>query len=187
LPRKPDDTTNVVTAIPLTPTPINEDIVSISSMSFIAFAYGDNDKGYGNLSIINNENSETSYMADYSLPDQGDGYAGIAFRFSAPQNLSIYKYVEVTIIFDDEQASCDFAFRDFNDKIDNVRLGATASPRDDITVDVKGKEQTIKIPLATGFSTIKLNGIKEIGFNTGTHFTRGNHSFTVNGIKFLKN
>lgn len=143
-------------------------------------------QGLSSLSLIVDNPSQIGYRLDYSLPDTGDGYAGLAFTFLTPQDLSDYEAIEVTIRYGDEQARGEIFFKDITNQVNGVRLGDTIPPSTDVSVTTEGQKQTIHIPLKTNFGAVNLDVVKEIGFHAHTDFSRGQHAFTVSEIVFLK-
>lgn len=179
----------VTQSVKVTPTVENK-ILSIEGVPFKVFAYsGDNDpnvgKGSGSLTVVRSGISSTEYYLDYFLPNEGDAYAGLALRFLDSQDWTAYEFVEVTISFEDEQASCDFGVRDIAGKIDYVRFGGS-SPSSDIALTISGKQQIAKIPLAINFKSVNRKVVYELIFNTDSYFTRGHHTFKVSAVKLLK-
>jgi|WetSurMetagenome_2_1015567.scaffolds.fasta_scaffold42929_3 hypothetical protein len=180
----------VVSTPPLTVTPtIERNVFSIEEIPFKVFAYGGvnetNGQGSGTLILVRNGITGTEYYLDYFLPDEGDGYAGLAFRFLDPQDWTPYEFVEITVSFEDPEASCDFGIRDIADKIGYVRLGGS-NPTSDIDLAISGKQQTAKIPLATSFETVNRKVVHELIFNADSYFVRGHHILKIISIKLLK-
>jgi hypothetical protein len=97
-----------------------------------------------------------------------DGYAGLAFRFLDSQDWTPYEFVEVTISFEDKEASCDFGVRDITGEVGYVRLGGS-DPSSDIALTISGKQQTAKIPLATNFKSVNQKVVYELIFNTDSY------------------
>jgi hypothetical protein len=167
------------------------DILSIWSIPSFVVAYGgdtnpaDTSGGTGHLTVIHNENIGTGYLVDYYLPDAGEGYAGLAFKFVEPQDLSSYEFVEITVSFGDEQARCDFFMKDISDQTDLVLLSNTIPSNTDIILNVIDTGQIVRIPFTSNFAAVNRKFIKEIGCNANTDFLRGKHTFTISGIKFL--
>jgi hypothetical protein len=172
----------------ITPT-LERKVFSIDEVPFRVFAYGGvnepQGQGSGTLTLVRNGITSTEYSLDYFLPDEGDGYAGLAFRFLDPQDWTPYEFVEVTVSFEDPEASCDFGIRDIADKIGYVRLGSS-NPTRDIDLVISGKQQTAKIPLATSFETVNRKVVHELIFNADSYFVRGHHIFKIMSIKLLK-
>jgi hypothetical protein len=187
----PVSATLVVSTPPVMVAPTGErNVVSIEEIPFEVFAYGgDNDptigKGSGTLLVVRNGITGTEYYLDYFLPDEGDGYAGLAFRFLDSQDWTPYEFVEVTISFEDKEASCDFGIRDYADEVGYVRLGGS-DPSSDIALTINGKQQTAKIPLATNFKTVNRKIVHELIFNADSYFVRGHHVLKIISVKLLK-
>jgi hypothetical protein len=162
---------------------------SIEGIPFKVFAYeGINEtegQGSGTLTLVRNGLAGTEYTLDYFLPDEGDGYAGLAFRFLDPQDWTPYEFIEVTLSFEDSEASCDFGIRDIADNIGYVRLGGS-NPTNGIDLAISGKQQTAKIPLATSFEAVNRRVVHELIFNADSYFVRGHHMIKIISIKLLK-
>ena len=163
--------------IDLTPSPTNSGILPIESFPLQVVAYEGKDNladpsaGSNKLKVIYDADVGTSYIVDYSLPDSGKGNAGIAFKFSELQDLTKYKFIEVTISFSDEQAKCELFMKDNTDTTDAVRLSNNVV--------------NARIALSTNYDAVNRKFIKEIGCHVGTDFSRGIHTFTIQGIKFV--
>jgi hypothetical protein len=181
----------LISTPPVIVTPTGESkVVSIEEIPFKVFAYGgvnepNGGQGSGTLTLVRNGITSTEYYLDYYLPDEGDGYAGLAFRFLDSQDWTPYEFVEVTISFEDKEASCDFGVRDITGEVGYVRLGGS-DPSSDIALTISGKQQTAKIPLATNFKSVNQKVVYELIFNTDSYFTRGRHMFKISSIKLLK-
>jgi hypothetical protein len=179
-----------VSTLPFVVTPtIERKVFSVEEVPFKVFAYGGvnepQGQGSGTLTLIRNGITGTEYSLEYFLPDEGDGYAGLAFRFLDPQDWTPYESVEVTVSFEDPEASCDFGIRDIADKIGYVRLGG-GNPASDIDLTISGKQQTAKIPLAASFETVNRKVVHELIFNADSYFIRGRHILKIISIKLLK-
>ena len=169
------------------------DSISIESMPMKVIYYysgvGDPKNGNtgGGLSVVYNENSHADYRLNYALPDEGEGYVGLAFLFSKTQDLADYKFVEVKINFEDENTYCLLFIKDNTKTLEDsvpLKLGIPLQP--DIGVSISGREQTLKIPLNTNFQHVNPKNVTEVDVDCDANITRGNRTFTVTGIKFLK-
>jgi hypothetical protein len=165
--------------------------IPIESLPIWVVPYGGvSDPGIGqgssSLLLIMEEPSQISYFLDYSLPDTGDGHAGLVFRFHTPQDLTDYEAIEVTISFSDERARCEIFFKDIADQVQGVRLGDPIPPNRDVRVSIAGQKQTVHIPLKANFGLVNFNVVKEIGFHVHTGFSRGTHAITISEIVFLR-
>jgi hypothetical protein len=180
----------VVSTPPVMVTPtIERKVFSIEEIPVKVFAYGgvneSQGQGSGTLTLVRNGITGTEYSLEYFLPDEGDGYAGLAFRFLDPQDWTPYEFVEVTVSFEDPEASCDFGIRDIADKIGYVRLGG-GNPTSGIDLTISGNQQTAKIPLATSFEAVNRKVVHELIFNADSYFIRGRHILKIISIKLLK-
>jgi hypothetical protein len=168
---------------------VERKVFSLEEVPFRVFAYGGvnepQGQGSGTLTLVRNGITNTEYSLDYFLPDEGDGYVGLAFRFLDPQDWTPYEFVEVTVSFEDPEASCDFGIRDIADKVDYVRLGGS-NPTSDIDLTISGKQQTAKIPLATSYETVNRKVVRELIFNADSYFVRGHHILKIISVKLLK-
>ncbi len=169
------------------------DAISIESMPLKVVYYfsgvGDPKKGNtgDGLSVVYGEDSRANYRLNYVLPADGDGWVGLAFVFSSKQNLADFKYIEVKMTFDTGQTYCRLFIKDNTDTLEDsvpLKLGAPLQP--DIAVSITDRTQTLKIPLDTNFEHVNPVAITEVDFDCDTNITRGDRTFTVNSIRFLK-
>ena len=130
-------------------------------------------------SALSDEQIATSYKLYYSIPKDGEAYAGISMWFSEPQDLSEYQFIELTISFGDDQARCRLFIKDSFEGYGVVTLG------DGDIVSANKSEQTIKIPLKS-FASLSRKFVKKLDFDVNSSFVRGENSFTVSKIRFLK-
>jgi hypothetical protein len=162
----------------------------LESMPLVAFSYGGESdpavgKGWSRLFIVYDKASTPGYRLDYTLPNDGYGYAGLAFKFSKSQNLSGYKFLEVALKFNDEQTRCELALKDISKKTNYVPVGIGVSLEKGATVTADEDRLIFRIPLDTGFK-IAQEAVDEMGVLCDTDSSRGNHSFTVSEIKFIQ-
>ena len=143
-------------------------------------------KGSSHLSITFDGGSRVGYLFNYSLPEQGEGWTGLAFTFSSAQDLAEYKFVEATIDFGDEQTNTRLFINDEAGQKDSVLLGIGTPLGTGMVVSANGKELTFRIPLDANYKYVNRKIIEEIDFDCDASTTRGNHTFTVKGIRFLK-
>lgn len=130
------------------------------------------------MSTLTDNEFTTSYELEYSLPRDGDAYAGVSLWFPEPQDLTRYDFIELTIRFGDEQSRCRLFIKDSFGGQDFVLLG------DGNVVEAKIEEQTIQVPIQTYFAGIARSSIREIVLDVNNEFVQGSHSFTVSSIKF---
>jgi hypothetical protein len=142
-------------------------------------------KGWGRL-IIRTENARAGYVLEYSIPDTGDGYAGLSFTFSSDQDLTEFEFIVFTINFGDNQARTNLYMKDIAKSGNIVPLGVGIPIAQGATVNTNGSDQTFKIPIATNFSSLNRKVVREIGFNSDQGTSRGWHTFKVSDVKFVK-
>ena len=130
--------------------------------------------------------SDESYRFEYSLPDQGEGYAGLIYRFYKPIDITKYKYIEIKAIFD-TGAVCNFWLIDDN-KVKNeetILIGDGITPKENISVNITDGIQTITIPIEETFDPIDQNIVRQAEFSVGTYSSRGTNGFLIKSIRFL--
>lgn len=176
---------------------MNNNSIPIESLPLTTVAYGGEaepdgkGKGSGRLSISRYDIYQARYILDYWLPNEGNGYAGLAFLFSAVQgstkyqDLSKYEHIEMTIDFGGEQIRCYLEIKDASGKSGRIRLGDNVYQPKDTVVTINGNERKITVPLKTNFSSIDWKIVNEIGFVIDTDFSRGEHRLIINSIKLL--
>jgi hypothetical protein len=180
------------------PTP-TDNIVTIDSLSFEVYTItgtdGDEDVSRdvlnSHLSIANYEDDNTDYIFSSLIPDSGDYYTGLVFRFSAPQDLTEYSTFRVESSFDSPPTDLDINLVD----IDNNRgyvldLGSPDRIGEDINVqDNDSGTYVFEIPIANNF--VEINDgeppdkslIREITFTTRMG---GMYRFTITDIAFIR-
>ncbi len=167
----------------------NDSVLQMDSVSRV-FAYSGGDtndtQGIGRISVVYDDKRNRSYKLDYSLPDKGSSYSGIAFQFDNTVNLTAYESVEITIEFS-EGADCDFKIEDDNNNIDPVyfRIGGGIRPGTGMTIaEQENKQRVIKIPIKGNLDKVNLTRVTEISLVVSSNFNTGKHSFTVSNIRF---
>lgn len=134
------------------------------------------------LSILNDINGNVDYKFSSYIADEIDAYAGIAFKFPKPQDLSQYEAVEIRMIFEDLSTRCNFKLVDTDNTPAYIsQIGSNILSGEGTTVNINGNEHNIKIPLRTNFKSLNLYAIKEIAFSTGDSST-----FTVTEVTFVR-
>jgi len=63
--------------------------LSIESIASSVFAFGgENDpdvrKGSAQLTVVIDQDNHRNYKLDYTIPEEGEGYADLAFQFTEP-------------------------------------------------------------------------------------------------------
>jgi hypothetical protein len=163
--------------------------VSIESLSSRLFTWGgdfDSDPtSWGSSSMAINF-VEQSYEVSYSLPKEDNVWTGMSFILS-PQNknLKSYKAIELTLDLG-AGTGCILSIMDDKGSKNDISLGGTTPPSNDITVETTKQGQRITIPLATNFHSVDLESVKEIQFHVDAYFPRGSNKFVVGNIRLLK-
>ena len=162
------------------------EILTIESISGPHPYGGEDDEAFraGSADLITGPGPNPEYTLRYSLPQEGEGYAGLAFPFIPPQNLTDYEYIEVTIIFGDPEARCELVLEDKDKtahyiRLDNIPTGTG------ITVNTYENRHTVLIPLSTNLGSVNREFLSQVGFNANAQFTRGEHFFIVSNIRFI--
>jgi hypothetical protein len=164
------------------------DSVSIQEMPFSAIPYTfGNDAATASSSLfIHNGESGMDYQLKYSVPQTGDAYAGLYFSFDDSENLENFKFVEVTVSFEDDNTSFDMFMKDITKpwNVTTIRIGKTANYPNDVKVTQTDDDYKITIPLSM-FTPLDLKAVKEVGFSVST-LSSGVGSFTVKKLEFIK-
>jgi hypothetical protein len=169
--------------LPIDNTAFSLEKASIGSMLYEGVDDSQVGQGTGRLIVTSgllDGEFNTSYKLYYDLPKDGNAYAGAALWFPEPQDLSEYNNIELTLSFGDDQARFKLFIKDSFGGEGSVVLG------DSKIVSARMEEQTISIPLKTYFPSVARKFVKEIDLDANADTGRGNHSFTVSGIKFRK-
>ncbi len=158
------------------PTP-NPKSLAIEQIPQQVFAYAGNnnpDGGGSTFWLIYDDTNIPSYRLDYSLPADKNGYAGLAFQFTESQNLSIYKAIELTLIFGRANDEIDFYIKDIGKAEGKIHIVATGVG-----------EMTMRYEFSN-FTTVNFNAVKEVGLFSETKFSTGNHQVRIKGVRFAK-
>jgi hypothetical protein len=164
----------------------------LESESFTASTFdgiGDergNVQGNAHLHILNDDGI-WGYQVDYSLPTNPDeyGYAGLVFDFSSPNDLSEFRFVEVTISYTDADVLCYMNFEDIAQERGYVVLDEDNLPVGSSVTRLNAQDMIIQIPLQGNFGAVNFDVIKKIGFTADTAYTRGAHTFIIRSVRFL--
>jgi len=162
--------------------------ISIEDFPGEIFSFSGNG-GYGELRVIRKENDDLDYLFNYDMPESGDGYAGIFFRFTPTINFTEFSSLELTISFSDENAICEIYLEDqiggksyitlANNKLDNAS--------EDARMEVEGIKRVFTIPIAGNFLNVPdKQSIAGIGISVNTNHISGSHSCTVQQIYLLE-
>ncbi len=168
--------------------PSTADTTSIEEMPLSIYIYQGRDTvgDYGSawINYLVREDGETVTEFKYSLPEQEQGYAGLIYRFSEPQDITEYKYIEIKASFNDG-AVCDFWLIDDYENKKEVHIGDGITPDGDISISVNDRVQTITIPLKTNFEPVVLRDVIQVEFAVGTYLSRGQNRFVIESIRFI--
>lgn len=162
--------------------------ISIEDYPGEIFSFSGNG-GYGELRVIRKENDDLDYLFNYVMPESGDGYAGIFFRFIPTVNFTEFASLQVTVSFGDESAICEIYLEDqvggksyialWNNKLVNASA--------DARMEMEGNNRVFTIPIASNFMDVpNKQSIAGIGFSINTNVIRGSHNCTIQQIYLLK-
>lgn len=141
------------------------------------FPYAGNnnpDGGWSAFWLYYEDGGKPVYKLEYALPDDKDGYAGLAFEFSEGQNLSEYKAVECTVLFNQQNDVIDLYFNDIAGNFNTVRLANNTT-----------NEMTVRFEF-TNFPAVNFNALSEFGIVVSTDFTSGSHHVRIKDVRFVK-
>jgi len=171
------------------PTPDENILLLDSSIPSQVFPFsGGNDpqiQSQGRMLITYEESGTINYKLDYSLPEQGYTWAGIAIQFS-PMNLAKYEYIQLELKSSNIKACCELKLADKSDNNVYFLLGDSPRLNSGVVITVDEDRLVIKIPLRGNFDGVNLEQIREVSFISNSNLATGNHNFTVSRIKFLK-
>lgn len=171
-------------------TPIADDkVLSIESIPSIAHEYlaGDADPvSSSRLLIIYGDGSGVTYEHKYSFPSNAKSYAGIIFEFDEPQNLSVYDFVELTIIIDGSPTYCSVALSDASGNFKEVPCQGPFASDSGITVKVDAGKQTTTIPLQRNYPGVTLGFVVKLYTVIVPGASEGEIDFKVSNIRFIK-
>jgi len=174
----------------VTPTP-NIDAVSVETIPGELFSYnGEKDpevgNGLGRLVIAYRPNRPLLYRFDYTIPEEGNAYAGFVFLFTDTFNFEDYDYIELTITYDDNSAKAQIGVKDITGSVQFIRLTDGFVGGSEITTTGNEKTQVIQIPVDINFNEVNKKLIKEISFSVNAAFTRGIHTFRIENIQLKR-
>jgi hypothetical protein len=140
------------------------------------FAYADNntDGGWGTFWIVYDDENLPLYKLDYFLPNDKDGYAGLAFQFVEGSNLSTYNTVECVVIFSQLSDVVDLYFKDIAGNFNTIRVANNGA-----------NEMALRYEF-TNFPNINFNAVKEFGIVVSTDFSTGGHQVRIKNVRFAK-
>lgn len=163
--------------------------VDIENIPLEVFAYSgaaDPTIGWGNafLNVRQAGDGQLAYKVDYSLSEQGDAWAGLAFNFSDPQNLVRFSLLEISLVYGSQTVRLDLIVKDIDGKESRLALGPGTSYPTGVTAEGSGLSQTVHVPLSY-FEDIDLEFIREITLHTDTNLGRGAFSVIVESLELL--
>jgi hypothetical protein len=136
---------------------------------------------------INNYEIEHYYFT-YSIPEEGDGFSGLAFHFKKPDDISKFTYIETTLTFHSDEMDGNLIIKDYSDAQVWIPIGISKlNTYTDGTLVQRNEDQVIlRIPLSNLQSSINLELIKEILFHFDSTNFKGSHNLTVHWLGFIK-
>jgi len=145
--------------------------------------------GYGELHVIHRANDDFDYLFYYNMPQSGDGYAGIFFRFTPTVNFTDFASLQVTVSFGDENAICEIYLEDQVGRKSYIALwnNKLVNASADARMEIEGNHRVFTIPIAGNFLDVpNKQSIAGIGISINTNVIRGSHSCTIQQIYLLK-
>jgi hypothetical protein len=154
------------------------EILEIEQIPQRVFAYygeAENSGGFGRLDLTYDGVVEKpSYELGYNLPVDMKGYAGLAFQFDEGSNLTRYKAVECTVIFNQTNDIMDLYFKDIAGSFNTIRVSNNGAD-----------EMKLRYEFAN-FPDINFNAVKEFGIVVSTDFTTSSHKVRIQDVNFIK-
>lgn len=168
---------------------IERQSMAIENFPLEVFAYAgaaDPDVGWGVafLNVRQKGNGELEYKVDYSLSEQGDAWAGMAYKFSKQQNLASYSSLEIDLLYGSQTVRLDLIIKDVSGKEARLALGPGITYPPEVDIEGSGLSQTVRVPLSY-FEDINLEIISEITLHTDSARGRGTFSAIVERLELL--
>ncbi len=148
-----------------------------------------------NPTVINTdyEGQTPKYLVKMTIPNQGDGLAGMGFYLNDYEDLLSYSYAKVTISFDSKNSSCYFYIQTNLDKTTSVMLTGTGNyfawngNKLNFTdvIPINPTKYVFHISLSN-FPHTDLSKVKEIGIYVTQDRWRGTREIQVENITFTK-
>ncbi len=141
------------------------------------FAYAGNnnpDGGWSAFWLYYENEGAPVYKLEYFLPDDMNGYAGLAFEFNEGANLSAYQAVECTLIFRDPGDVADLYFKDIAGHFNTVRVANN-----------NANEIVVRYEFGN-YPDVNFNAVNEFGVVVSTDFITGGHHVRIRDIRFVK-
>lgn len=132
------------------------------------------DGGWSAFWLFYEDEGVPVYKLEYWLPDDMNGYAGLAFEFNEGANLSAYEAVECMLIFRDPGDVVDLYFKDIAGHFNTVRVA---------------NNNTGEIAVRYEFGNypdVNFNAVNEFGVVVSTDFITGAHHVRIRDIRFVK-
>lgn len=145
--------------------------------------------GYSELHVINRANDDFDYLFYYNMPQTGDGYAGIFFRFTPTVNFTEFAFLQVTVSFGDENAVCEIYLEDQVGEKSYIALwnNKLVNASEDARMEIEGNNRVFTIPIAGNFLAVPdKQSIAGIGISINANVIRGSHSCTIQQVYLLK-
>jgi hypothetical protein len=145
--------------------------------------------GYSELHVIHRANNDFDYLFHYIMPESGEGYAGIFFRFTPTVNFTEFMFLHVVVSFGDENAVCEIYLEDQDRKKSYVAMwnNKLVNASKDARMEIDGNKRVFTIPIASNFlDGPNKQSIAGIGISINANVLSGSHSCTIQQIYLLK-
>lgn len=154
----------------------NSQSLEVEQTSPRVFAYygeAEHAGGFGRLELIFDDDAKMPvYELAYTLPNDKNGYAGMAFQFGGGLNLSEYAAAECMVTFSQADDVVDLYFKDIAGHFNTVRVTNNGAD-----------EMRLRLEFAN-FSSINFNAVKEFGVVISTDFSTGSHTVQIQNVHF---
>ena len=171
-----------------TPTYATDAAISIEDFPGEIFNFSGN-SGYAELHVIRKASDDFDYLFYYRMPESGDGYAGIFFRFTPTVNFTEFASLQATVSFGDENAICEIYLEDQDGRKSYIALwnNKLVNASADARIEIEGNNRIFTIPIAGNFLDVpNKQSIAGIGISINTNVLRGSHSCTIQRLYLLK-
>lgn len=156
------------------PAPASLSIEQIPQQVFAFAGNGSPDGGWSAFWLYYEDEGIPVYKLEYYLPEEGNGYAGLAFEFMEGENLSMYSAVECILLFSQPGEMADLYFKDIAGHFNTIRASNNDS-----------NELALRYEF-TNYPEVNFNALYEFGLVVSTDFIRGSHQVRVKDIRFVK-
>ncbi|MBN1148268.1 MAG: hypothetical protein JXA78_13505 [Anaerolineales bacterium] len=140
---------------------------------------------FASFDLLVDGQGNSDYYFHYTIPDQGRGWAGLAFKFNKPVDLSEYTFLRARMTFHCEEMAGRLAIKDIHYAESAIPIGLSIGYKDGTTIQREGNQVTLTTPLSN-FPAPDFEIIQEVLFHFDQGDPKGYHELLVHSIEFLK-